>query len=177
MTITFYTFAKRVNSTAQPSAAGADYAVTIKDGSSAINPTISLKWTGSGSPVAYNYAYCSDWGRYYWVNNWTYYDRQWTAELNVDVLATYKSQIGASSQYVVRSASNYDTAIVDGLYPTKAEPWNISDHAQIWNATAIAPDDMVYTVALMGPEGFQQYYLMSGAALAWFSLKVFDSSN
>lgn len=177
MNITFYTFAKRVNSTARPTSGGAAYAVTIKDGSSAINPAISLKWSGIGSPVAYNYAYCAAWGRYYWVNNWTYYDRQWTADLHVDVLATYKTQIGASSQYVTRAASLYDNSIVDGLYPTKAEPWNYSGHAQIWNATAIAPADMVYTVSLMGPQGFQQYYLMSGAALAWFSLKVFDSSD
>ena len=39
--------------------------------------------------------------------------------LNVDVLASFKSEIGASRQYVVRSAHNFDGNIIDTLYPTK----------------------------------------------------------
>lgn len=118
MNVTFYTFSKRRNSTAQPTG-GTSYTCVLKDATSTSRPSISLKWQGGGSPAAYNYAYIADFGRYYWVNGWTYDERQWTADCVVDVLATYKSAIGASSKYVLRSASEKDDDIIDTLYPAK----------------------------------------------------------
>ena len=120
MNVDFYTFSKRINSTAQPTG-GASYSCVIKSPSSVTAPSISIVWGGSGNPSAYNYAYIADYGRFYWVNNWTFADRQWTADLSVDVLATYKSQIGAASKYVLRAASDYDYKVIDRLYPAKAD--------------------------------------------------------
>ena len=175
MNITFYTFSKRVNSTARPSG-GTVYAVIIKDGSGIVSPSISLKWSGSESPVAFNYAYIPDWGRYYWVTNWTYYDRQWTADLRIDVLASYKSQIGASNQYVVRAASAYDESIVDGLYPATCYAALQESHTNIWPVTDMAPADQTFIVSTMSGQGFQQYFLMSGLQYAYFASKVFGSA-
>lgn len=120
MNVDFYTFSKRINSTAQPTG-GASYSCVLKSASSVTAPRISLVWGGTGNPSAYNYAYIADYGRFYWVNNWTFADRQWTAELSVDVLATYKSQIGAASKYVLRAAADYDYKVIDRLYPAKAD--------------------------------------------------------
>lgn len=175
MNITFYTFSKRVNSTARPSG-GTAYAVVIKDGSGIVSPSISLKWSGSGSPVSFNYAYILDWGRYYWVSNWTYFDRQWTADLRVDVLASYKTQIGASNQYVVRAASAYDESIVDGLYPATCYAALQESHTNIWPVTDMAPADQTFIVSTMSGQGFQQYFLMSGLQYAYFASKVFGSA-
>lgn len=119
MNVTFYTFSKRVNSTAQPSG-GASFSCILKTPSSVTAPSISLVWTGSGNPAAYNYAYIADYSRYYWVRNWTYADRQWTADLTVDVLASYKTQIGAASKYVLRAASAYNANIIDTMWPAKS---------------------------------------------------------
>lgn len=118
MNVTFYTFSKRRNSTKRP-AAGTSYSCVLKEGTSTSRPAIMIKWQGGGAPSAYNYAYIAAFGRYYWVNSWTYEDRCWTASLSVDVLATYKSAIGSSTKYVLRSASDVDTDIIDTLYPAK----------------------------------------------------------
>lgn len=118
MNVTFYTFSKRRNSTKQPTG-GASYSCVLKEGTSTSRPDIMLKWQGGGAPSAYNYAYVPAFGRYYWVNSWEYSERCWTASCSVDALATYKSQIGGSTKYVLRSASQADTDIIDTLYPAK----------------------------------------------------------
>ena len=119
MNVDFYTFSKRINSTAQPTG-GASYSCVLKSVSSVTAPRISLVWGGTGNPSAYNYAYISDYGRYYWVNNWTFSDRQWSADLSVDVLATYKTEIGSATKYVLRAASSYNAHVLDNMYPAKS---------------------------------------------------------
>lgn len=120
MNVTFYTFSKRINSTAQP-VSGTDYTVILKEPSSVISPRLDLIWSGTGSPAAFNYAYIGDFGRYYWVQNWEYHDRKWTASLSVDVLASWKTEIGAASKYVLRAASDYDVDVFDNFYPATGD--------------------------------------------------------
>lgn len=120
MNVTFYTFSKRVNSTARPTG-GTDYTVILKEPSSVISPRLDLIWTGTGSPTAFNYAYIGDFGRYYWVANWEYHDRKWTASLTVDVLASWKTEIGAAEKYVLRSASLWDNDVFDNFYPATGD--------------------------------------------------------
>jgi len=116
MTAKFYTFSKRENSTKQPTG-GAQYNILLKDDCSITNPVITLS---GPNPRQYNYAYIQDFGRYYFVNDWVCnHNGLWTAHLSVDVLATYKTEIGASTEYVLRSASQFDGDIIDSLYPTK----------------------------------------------------------
>ncbi len=86
MTINFYTFAKELNSTARPADAGTSYDVEIKEGSGILRPYIRIKYTG-GSPAVWNYAYIPAFGRYYYVGEWTYNERQWSATLTVDYMA------------------------------------------------------------------------------------------
>lgn len=116
--IKLYTFSKRENSTAQPSG-GTNFDCNLKDETSIINPEILI----SGSSfTSYNYAYISDFGRYYFIRDIvSVRNNLWRLSLECDVLATYKSQIGGSSEYVLRSASDFDGSIVDNLYPCAAE--------------------------------------------------------
>lgn len=120
MNVTFYNFSKRRNSTKRPGG-GSSYSCVLKEGTSTSRPEIMIKWQGGGAPSAYNYAYIPAFNRYYWVNSWEYDDRCWTASLSVDVLATYKSAIGSSSKYVLRSASEYDEWVIDTLYTPKLD--------------------------------------------------------
>ena len=174
MNITFYTFSKKVNSTARPTG-GTQYSVDLKEGCSVLRPSIRLKWSGSGSPTAFNYAYIASFGRYYWVRNWEFSDRQWTADMAVDPLATYKTQIGASSQYVTRSASDYDGDIADGIYPTAATPYVIPKSATLWPLSDTVADQ-TFVVTTMSRQGWQTYYLLSGTQYGVICNDVFASN-
>ena len=174
MNVTFYTFSKKVNSTKIPSG-GTSYTVTLKEGCSVLQPSIRLVWTGTGSPASYNYAHISAWGRYYWVRNWTFQDRRWTADLEVDPLASYKTQIGSSSQYVVRSASQYDGEIIDAVYPAKSTPTTQITSQPFW-AVPASFSDQVLVVATMGRRGWQEYYLLGGTQYQYIATQVFASS-
>ena len=119
MTITFYTLSKRKNSTKQPAITGSDYTGTLTTASGIVNPSIIMDF-GNTAPT-YNYAYISEFGRYYWINEITSIGGGlWQVDMSCDVLASFKSSIGNNSKYVLRSASSNDGLIVDMKYPTKA---------------------------------------------------------
>lgn len=121
MNVTFYNFSKRRNSTKLPTG-GTSYTCLLKDDTTTARPRIAIKWDGtSGSPAAYNYCYIPSFGRYYWVDSWEYTDRQWVASCTVDVLATYKTEIGASTKYVLRAASSYSLFVPDTFYTTASK--------------------------------------------------------
>lgn len=69
-----------------------------------------------------NYLHIPAFGRYYWITDMSYNMGEWEIRCRCDVLATYKTQIGSSSQYVLRSASAFDTYVMDTLYPTRSLP-------------------------------------------------------
>ena len=131
ITATFYTFSKKENSTAQPSS-GTSLYVEIKDASSIFFPLIMLN-RGAAAAPSFNYCYIPDFGRYYYITDWTWDRGLWIATLKCDVLATYKTNIGSASLYALRSSYSYDGSIPDHFYPTKAgctfsksDDWNIS---------------------------------------------------
>lgn len=111
------TFAKKRNSTAQPDMTGwAEYAVTLKNGSDLVNPSIYLH-IPEAEAVNYNYAYML--GSYYYIVQKSM-DRKdlCTMQLQKDVLASYKSEIGSSNLFILRSSATYDGNIIDNHYPT-----------------------------------------------------------
>lgn len=121
MTVYFYTFGKRYNSTKQPTG-GTSYDCKLIQPSGVLNPSITLDLGATGNPTAYNYAYISDYGRYYWVDEWTSNLGFWTARLSVDPLASWKSYIGDTTCMVLRSSDTWDDDLIDTLYPTKSDP-------------------------------------------------------
>lgn len=127
MKATFYVFPKRSNSTKRPSS-GTDSNIEVKAPCNIINPEIKI--ASNANPTGYNYCYIPTWGRYYWVKNWTYSNSLWTASLVVDALASYRDQIGSSTEYVVRSSAQYDGTISDSLYPAKATVQSVTNAFQ-----------------------------------------------
>lgn len=118
-TVHFYTFSKREKSTARPSGNGTSFTCRIKEPCSILEPTIELE---TNNPTSFNYAKIPDFGnRYYRVGNWVSDHDLWTAKLTVDPLATYKTEILASEQYVLRSASKSNLAIPDIIYPVTTQ--------------------------------------------------------
>lgn len=110
--IKLYTFSKKINSTAQPTG-GTELTCLIKSPSSIMNPVVEL----NVNPMAYNYAYISDFSRYYFINDIRFDKGLWICSLNVDVLATYKTTIGSSSTYVLRATNAQNPYIIDTAYP------------------------------------------------------------
>lgn len=149
MNVTFYNFSKRRNSTKQPSG-GTTYTCLLKDDTSTSRPSIEIKWNGSSSaPASNNYCYIPDFGRYYWVDSWTYSDRKWIANCTVDVLATYKTQIGSSTKYILRAYSDIDPYAPDNKYPP-LEPVEIIDFAVSGIAWAVKFDGGRFVIGVIG---------------------------
>ena len=123
MQATFYQFAKRTNSTKRPSG-GQGFGIDLKAPCSIIDPEIKI--ATQSDPAGFNYCYLPTFSRYYWVKNWTYSDGLWNASLTVDTLASYRDQIGNSTEYVTRSSAQYDGTISDGLYPASAKVQSVT---------------------------------------------------
>lgn len=119
ITVDFYKFSKKLNSTKQPQSASKSMNCTLKDVCSIESPILMIS-LGSVSAPEWNFCYIADFKRYYHIDNWTWIRGLWQASCSVDVLASYKTQIGNSTQYILRSSSEYDTYVIDSLYPTKA---------------------------------------------------------
>lgn len=113
------TFSKLENSTAQPTTTTwAEYSVTLKEGCDISNPEITLSISYS-TAAGYNYAYMMN--RYYWiVGKNMLRENLCVLSLKVDVLATYKSEIGAASLYVLRSATFSNGFVRDTYFPALA---------------------------------------------------------
>nr|DAV72259.1 MAG TPA: hypothetical protein [Caudoviricetes sp.] len=127
MQATFYQFAKRTNSTKRPSG-GQEFGIDLKAPCNIIDPEIKI--ATQSDPTGYNYCYLPTFSRYYWVKNWTYSDGLWNASLTVDTLASYRDQIGYSTEYVVRSSAKFDGTISDGLYPATSEVRSVTSAFQ-----------------------------------------------
>lgn len=120
MLVNFGRASKKRNSTLVPPGIGNTVSCKLKTGCDIMHPVIELQWDGTSSPVAWNYCSIQDFGaRDYWVDSWTYEDRKWVASCSVDVLGTYKQDIGNSTKYILRSASEEDVNVIDTIYPVK----------------------------------------------------------
>lgn len=167
ITVRFYSFSKRENSTKIPTGTGTEYSCTIHDSSSIFFPIIKLnRGADTSSAPAFNYCRINDFGRYYWITNWTWENGLWFASLKCDVLASFKSAIGSTSLYVLRASNSYDGSIPDMLYPTKAgcafavsEDWNIS-------ASGFSGCFVVGVTSRDGDFGSLKYYVLDSTNLS-----------
>lgn len=109
-------FAKKINSTAQPNTTGwATFDVVLKNNTNLINPIITLN---AKLEDIQNYNYANIFNRYYFIKNINIARTDFLEiELEEDVLATYKTEIGNTSLYILRSANSFDGNIFDNFYP------------------------------------------------------------
>lgn len=174
-TVNLYTLSKRDNSTKRPTGTGTEYSCILKDGCGILNPVIKLDIGLTSDPSAYNYAYIAAFERYYFIEEWYFEDALWSASLKVDVLATYKSEIGSSSLYVMRAAAANNGNIIDNLYPaktgcsfasdTKTNPWT-SSHCFV-----------VGVVSENASMGSLKYYVLGSGQMAVMCQSLMDPLN
>lgn len=163
MQITIFSgFSKEHNSTKQP-VGGTIVQCYLKDETSLVHPVFVL----TGASFSTNYV---QWGnRYYFVDD-VVSIRNGAVELHcsIDALASWKADIGASTQYVTRSASSYNGRIPDKLYPCLAgESVTVSTLTEI--DTAFSGGS--YVVGVVGDnvgESGITYYSFSGSLVSSF---------
>lgn len=128
MTVEFYNFSKKENSTKVPaSGSGTSFTnIELKEDTSILAPVLRI--AVASMPVAtvapvnvFTYCYISKFNRYYFVKDWVYTPNIWECHLEIDVLASHKTAIGASSAYIERSASAFNGDIIDGMYPATTD--------------------------------------------------------
>lgn len=124
-TATFYNTAKRHNSTLIPTG-GTDINVYLKDGSDLITPVFKLNYSGVPSWSMLKFE-----GRYYFITD-IYSLRQdlWEVSAAVDVLATYKSNITGSTQFILY-ANTANSEIVDSRLPVKTSATYAVEYATL----------------------------------------------
>lgn len=155
--INLYTFSKKPNSTAAPSTAALTVSCTAKLPFDILNPVVQLQLAGgaAANPSSYNYARIASFNRYYRISSWKNIGPLWEASLIVDVLASWKTQLGANSIYVYRAAYSYDLNVEDRAYPTTARQHRLNvTIPKVWtiggaNERGAADGSGVYVVGIL----------------------------
>lgn len=171
----FTSFQKMINSTKQPSAAGRSITCRLKDNCSVINPIFLL----TGYNLSDNYV---KWGsRYYFIDDIVIVGNELAEyHCSTDVLATYKTQIGGSSQYVLRAASTFNGSIADNFYPITAN--KNTSRSSVANGF-IFPAAGTYVFGIQGKNtgsnafGSTTYYCMDVYNASDFMNEIFNGAN
>ena len=173
--VQLYTLSKRDNSTKQPTGTGTQYNCVLKDGCGILNPSIKLDIGLTSDPSNYNYAYISAFGRYYFIEEWYFEDALWIASMRVDVLATYKTNIGSSSLYILRASGANNGNIIDTLYPAKTGcSFDTTSVSNPWWSNIAWIGGVVSQAGNMGSLAF---YGMSTTAIVDMCTNLLDAST
>ena len=162
--VDFYTLTKKSNSTLYPSAGATSYNCNIKNGSGILTPKVELNLGLTSDPSTFNYCHITAFDRWYYVTEWYFDHGLWTATCKVDVLATYKSQIGSTSMYVLRASASSNGRIVDNLYPCKTGcNYHTTSITSPYNTTGCY---VIGVVNSAGMYGSISYYALSRGNMA-----------
>lgn len=177
--VQFGTVYKKYNSTftGGTGAHNVNCACVLKEECSTTHPKLLVDLSGTQifNGDTLNHCYISMFNRFYFVDNWTYERGKWLAECSIDVLATWKSEIGNSSQYILRSASAYDGSVFDSLYPVK----NVITHSAVTDSNPWDIYNGYYIVGIIcaGQSGLGAigYYAFTASQFRNLMVYLFDS--
>lgn len=193
MEIDFYTnFYKKDNSTKQPTVGGygnltEKHTVTgyLREPCSVLHPQVSLQGTPVTStiPAVCTYAYIPHFSRYYFVKDWVWNDGLWTCQMDIDVLATWKNEIGDMNEYILRTdgtSSNMDETITDTMYPATTD-FSINEYSMS-NVFSTTISDGCYIVGIISggtsnAVGAISYYALTSSQFASLKSKLFSDNN
>lgn len=160
-------FVKRENSTKVYSGAWNEYNCALKRNCSEVNPVIEIRTTDNIS--GYNYMYIDYFKRYYFISDIQYNNGVIEIVGTCDVMATYKAEIGAASEYVLRAASSYNGNIRDDLYPCKIQ--SSFTQSVISGTGLFDSSNITYIVGVINNEtsnkfGAVEYYTLTSSQIA-----------
>lgn len=166
-------FSKKENSTKRPSDSDATMVdCETNNDFDLLNPVFVFSFRGgSSNPTQYNYCYVDTFKRYYWITRWTFSNGQWIASCSVDAMASWKTEIGRQSAYVLRSAAAFDGDIQDTLYPAKMD-------IVLDVSTAKSPFDLQgeYVVGTIADGGITNYAILTPEEFTNFSKAAFSDA-
>lgn len=122
MYVNFYSLNKKINSTQRPGTYVKREDCKLKDPCNILRPIIRVTgFNYSENFKEINYAYINTFGRYYWITDKTIINNDiQQLTLEVDVLATYKTDIGNYQPYLKRSSN--DNYIKEYAYDNLIKP-------------------------------------------------------
>lgn len=163
--INLYNFSKKTNSTALPSASDivvSGLTINLKEDTSVLNPTF-LVTSNSISGLNYNYIYWNMADRYYFINDVVKRNNNITELVcSCDYLASWRSTILASSQFVARSASSYDSNIIDCKVVATE---NIVQTLSGTGTNPFPSDEGCFIIRAVGGTGNQVFYVVDRSEL------------
>lgn len=170
LTVYFYkNFSKRDNSTKVPdnTVTKVTYTCNLKDGTSVLEPVLELYLSSPDSePVTnqLNYAWIDKFKRYYFVRDWRYEMGVWYAYLSVDVLASYKTEIGATSTLILRESTTEIPTVPDTIYPATHSWKSTSQTVSLGFSDFATVNNRGYVVGILNcPTSYDPNDIMLGA--------------
>ena len=101
---------------------GSDISGTLRDACSIVDPVIAIESITGFNLSSCNYAYISEFGRYYYITNIVCTGKLYELHMHCDVLMSFKSQIRGNSAVIARNESTYNLYLADGVFKTYANP-------------------------------------------------------
>lgn len=176
--VTFYKVAKRSNSTYVPNPDNKyeTLSCNLKEPCGIVSPVLVLASGLTWNPNGVNYCHIEAFGRYYFIDEWTYSQGVWICSCTSDPLASWRDTIADNSYYILRTSQASDGQIIDKLYPfyPLASVNTVTASTPLW----VFEGDLnagTFVVGIVGASGVSSYYAMNSASFNTFCQKMFSS--
>ncbi len=100
---------------------GSDVTGTLRENCSIIDPVIKMSAIGTYLLTS-NYAYISEFGRYYYITNIVCVGDLFEVHMHVDVLMSYRGDIRSNNAVISRQEKQYNLYLQDGVFKTYSQP-------------------------------------------------------
>ena len=178
-------FAKKENSTKVPSSGTLSLALQgiLKEPCSIMTPVIKIeRLPADAIPGDYTYARWVQADRYYFIEDWVWVNGLWEVHMKEDVLATFKTEIGNSTEYVLRtdSTTDFNGEITDTTYPATTDI--VSESYSLSNIFTTDLTVGCYIVGIISggtsqAVGAISYFAMTSAQFGALKDKLFSDDN
>lgn len=178
-------FAKKENSTKRPPTGSLTLGLQgiLKEPCSIMTPVVQIERLPSDAmPFDYTYALWVESGRFYFIEDWVWVNGLWEVHMKEDVLATFKTDIGNSTEYVLRTDStiNFNGEITDTTYPATTDI--VSESYSLSNIFTTDLTVGCYIVGIISggtsqAVGAISYFAMTSAQFGALKDKLFSDDN
>ena len=100
---------------------GSDVTGTLREDCSIIDPVIKMSAIGTYL-LESNYAYITEFGRYYYITNIVCVGDLFEVHMHVDVLMSFRGDIRTNNAVISRQERNYNLYLQDGVFKTYSQP-------------------------------------------------------
>lgn len=178
-------FAKKENSTKVPPSGTLTLALQgiLKEPCSIMTPVIKIeRLPADAIPGDYTYARWVQADRYYFIEDWVWVNGLWEVHMKEDVLATFKTDIGNSTEYVLRtdSTTDFNGEITDTTYPATTDI--VSESYSLSNIFTTDLTVGCYIVGIISggtsqAVGAISYFAMTSSQFGALKDKLFSNDN